>query len=216
MGQAAHRLAARLPGGERFLGAVGYDFSLVLGDGSQDVNGEPIRLREIDGDKIYLRLHEVCDEGDVAGQAVELGDYQHGALALALGEGLCQFGPVVSLPGLDLGVFTDQLRAVAVYVVENGLALGVEPQAAPALPVGGNTIIGNVFFHCHGSNSSGGAWRRRARPRSVVALAGAIAWAVAWSGVRRCRAPSGRRCARRRLGGAASIRYSGTSGSRDA
>src|ERR1700712_1112346 len=43
-------------------------------NGGQDVDHEPIRLRHIDRHKFNARLHEVRDEGDVAGEAIKLGD----------------------------------------------------------------------------------------------------------------------------------------------
>ena len=63
-------------------------------DGRHDVDRETVRLREIHCFKFDLRLHQVRDEGDVAGQAVELGDYELGTLKAACLQRFCQLWPV--------------------------------------------------------------------------------------------------------------------------
>jgi len=51
----------------------------MLGDGCQDMDGEPVRLREIDGRELDARLHQAGDEVNVAREPVELGDDERGA-----------------------------------------------------------------------------------------------------------------------------------------
>jgi len=62
------------------------------------VNHKAVRLRHIDGDG----LHEVRDEGDVAGEAIQLGDHQRSAMLAAELEGGSEGRPVIALAALDL------------------------------------------------------------------------------------------------------------------
>ncbi len=48
----------------------------MLGDGRQQVKGEPVRMGHIAGDELHTPVHEVGDEGDVARQPVQLGDHE--------------------------------------------------------------------------------------------------------------------------------------------
>jgi hypothetical protein len=66
----------------------------MLGDGRHDVDGETVRLREIHCFKFDLRLHQVGDEGDVAGQSVQLGDDELGTLKAACLQSFCQPWPI--------------------------------------------------------------------------------------------------------------------------
>jgi hypothetical protein len=69
--------------------AIGNRLRFMFGDGRDDVDREPVRLREIHGFKLDLRLHQVGDEGDVTGQAVRLDKL--GALKATRLQGLCEF-----------------------------------------------------------------------------------------------------------------------------
>jgi hypothetical protein len=46
----------------------------LLSDGRKDVDCEPVRLGEVDGDKLDVGIHERGDEIDVAGEPVQFGD----------------------------------------------------------------------------------------------------------------------------------------------
>jgi hypothetical protein len=59
----------------------------VLGYGRQYVDGEPVRLREIDRFEVNACFHEVGHERDVAGEPVELGDDALGPVNAARLEG---------------------------------------------------------------------------------------------------------------------------------
>jgi hypothetical protein len=43
----------------------------VLGDGGQNVDGQPVGLGHIASDEVRAALHQVGDESDVAGQPVK-------------------------------------------------------------------------------------------------------------------------------------------------
>ena len=72
--------------GERGLCALRNHLALMLGDGREDVNGQSVRGRHIDGHEVDAAFHQIRDEGDVAGQPVEPGDNQRGAVLAALVE----------------------------------------------------------------------------------------------------------------------------------
>lgn len=114
----------------------------MLGDGSQDVNGQPVGLGHVTGDEVRAALHQVGDESDVAGQPVKAGNQQGSATLPALFEGGQKLRPVrVPASALDLGELGHELAAV--HLAGNGLALRVQTEAARALAVGGNAVIGN-------------------------------------------------------------------------
>jgi hypothetical protein len=52
-------------------GPFGDGFAFMLGNGSEDVNGEFVRVGHIDCLKLDATLHEVCNEGDVTRQTVK-------------------------------------------------------------------------------------------------------------------------------------------------
>ncbi|MFZ1430886.1 MAG: hypothetical protein WAS21_29490 [Geminicoccaceae bacterium] len=112
-------------------GTLGNHLALVLGDGGEDVQGKPVGGRHVHGDELDPALHEARDEGDIAGQPVELGDDQRGPLPLAGGDRGMKFGPVV-LPGaLDLGEFGEDVAATG-GEIRDGPALGLQTEAACA------------------------------------------------------------------------------------
>jgi hypothetical protein len=65
--------------------AFGNHLGLALGYGRQYVDGEPVRLREID--RFEVNFHEVGHERDVAEEPVELGDDALGPVNAARLEG---------------------------------------------------------------------------------------------------------------------------------
>ena len=132
---------ARLGLGQGGAGALGNHLALVLRHSGEDVQGQPVGARHVHGDEFNTAFHEIGDEGDVAGQPVELGDDQRGALPLTGGNGRVEFGPVGFPPTLDLGELGEDVTAPG-RKVGNDAALGVEAKAAGSLAVGGNAVIG--------------------------------------------------------------------------
>jgi hypothetical protein len=55
----------------------------VLGNGRHDVDCQPIGLRKIRRLELELGFHQVRDEGNVASQAIQLGDYELCAMQAA-------------------------------------------------------------------------------------------------------------------------------------
>ena len=49
-------------------------------------------------------LHQSRDEMNIAGEAIQLGDYQPTFDPFRMGDGLCQFRAVLTLTALDLGI----------------------------------------------------------------------------------------------------------------
>ena len=101
---------------------------LVFRDGGQDVDGQAVGLGEVDGHEVDAALHQLGDEGDVAGQPVELGDHQGGAVQAAQAERPVQLGPVVALAALDLGHLGGQRPAPAVEVGLDRFPLRLQPK----------------------------------------------------------------------------------------
>ena len=137
--------AARLGRRQRGLGAGGDHLALVLGDGGQDVQGQLVGGGHVDRDELDAALHQVGDEGDVARQAVELGDHQHGPLPPAQLERRGELGPVGALAALHLGELGDQLAGAD--EAGDGGPLRIEPEAGLALPVGRNAVVGDKALH---------------------------------------------------------------------
>ena len=65
--------AARPGGRQRGPGPGGDHLALVLGDGDEDVQGQLVGGGHVDRSELDAGFHQVGDERDVAGQAVELG-----------------------------------------------------------------------------------------------------------------------------------------------
>lgn len=84
----------------------------------------------IDCDKLDARLHEAGEEGDVAGQPVELGDDEDGLRAPGVSEGANEFGTVGAFPALDLDVLPEKSRVVRpeVRLAGNALPLEAKPR----------------------------------------------------------------------------------------
>jgi hypothetical protein len=114
----------------------------MLGDGGQDVNGQPIRLGHIDGHEIDSALHQSGDEMDTAGQPVKSSDNEGGFVTAALVERSGELRAVgVPLTALDLLELEKQ--GSAVREPGNGGALSLQSKAALTLAVGRNTVVGN-------------------------------------------------------------------------
>jgi hypothetical protein len=115
----------------------------VLCHGRQDVNGELVGVGIIDGDKFNARIHQRCDESEIVGQAIQLGDNQLGPLPLADRQSLLEFGPLVALTALDLGELADQRPSATIQVVVDSLVLRLEAKAGFPLLVSGDSVIGD-------------------------------------------------------------------------
>ena len=91
--------------------------------------------------------HEPGDEGDVAGEAVELGD-DDGALAAAgRGAGYGQLRTAVervrTLAALRFGECRNEVEALLEGEAGDGLLLSLYPQAGLPLPLGGDPVVGD-------------------------------------------------------------------------
>jgi hypothetical protein len=65
----------------------------MLGDRREDVDREPVRLREVRCNEIDSGFHEVTDERNVTGEAVKLRDDELGATEPAASAGASAFTP---------------------------------------------------------------------------------------------------------------------------
>ena len=103
-------------------------------------------------DELCPTFHEARDKSDVAGQAIELGDHEHGLPPPAQIESGDELRPVILPAAFNLGEFLDQL-APAGDIAGNGRPLGIKAKAALSLPGGGNTVIGDELGHAVHSNT---------------------------------------------------------------
>jgi hypothetical protein len=115
----------------------------MLRDGGQDVNREFVCMWIVHRDELNTRVHQRRDEGQVARQAIELGDDQLGLLPLADRQSLLEFGPLVALTALDLGELADQRPGAAVQVLLDGMALCVQAKPTLALFVCADAKVGD-------------------------------------------------------------------------
>jgi hypothetical protein len=86
-------------------------------------------VRVIDGDELHTRVHERRDKGEVAGQAIELGNDELGFLFPAGRERLLQLRPVIALAALDLRELADEVPPTAVEIVKDRLPLRLKAQS---------------------------------------------------------------------------------------
>src|SRR5882724_5497509 len=100
---------ASLGGGESGLGPRADLFPLVFGERSEHMKHQFRGMGIVDGDELDPALHQIGDESDVAGEPVQLRDYERGLVAFAGCEGSLEFGTVGPVPALDLGMFGDKL-----------------------------------------------------------------------------------------------------------
>ena len=150
MGRVAAELHAPCLGDrERRLGALGDHPVLVLGHGRQDVDRQPVGLGEVAGDELDPALHQVRDEGDVAGQPVELGDHQGRLLHPAGGERQGELGPVDTPAALDLDELGHEPRGVA-GALEDRLPLCLQTEPGSTLALGRDAEIGDEPGRRHG------------------------------------------------------------------
>ena len=70
--------------GELVLSPLADGCPLVFGDSGQDADGEPVGVRIVGCEELDVAVHQRGDEGQIAAQAVELGDDELG-LVLATG-----------------------------------------------------------------------------------------------------------------------------------
>jgi len=66
------------------------------------MHGEPVGLGEVHRRELDPGLHEVRDEGNTAGQTIQLGDDEDGAMEPTEPEGFRQARAVILLATLDL------------------------------------------------------------------------------------------------------------------
>jgi hypothetical protein len=102
--------------------------------------------REFGHDEGDALAHQARDEGDIAGQPVELGHDHRTSGGSGGGKGRGQLWPAIerigALAALGLDVFADQQQALGQGKALNRGALGFQPQPGPALPLGGDAVVG--------------------------------------------------------------------------
>ena len=109
-----------------------------------DVQFEPLGVRAIAANEINP-FHQVGDECNIAAQPIEPTNHQAGTMFLASGYRFGQLGSIGALTALDLDEFAQQFPAAAVEIIQDGLALRIDPVAILALPIGRNPQVGDKF-----------------------------------------------------------------------
>ena len=140
--RAAQLLAACFGSRERLAGALADKLPLVLSDSGENMQGKPVCVGHIAGDKLHATLHQSRDKVNIARQPVEPGNNKHCLVSAALSERFGQLGAVNLAPAFYLCVFSED-RAAPTGIVVGGSALGVEAQTATSLSVGRNTVVGD-------------------------------------------------------------------------
>ena len=105
----------------------------MLGDGGEDVNGQPVGFGHVYRHEFYAAFHQPADEMHVARQPVELGDDQHRLIFPAGIERGGELRAVVLPAALNLGKALNNKFPVSVQEDIDGLLLGFKPQPAAAL-----------------------------------------------------------------------------------
>ena len=142
----------RLPGGEGGPGALRDQPPFLLGQRRVEVQHERVGIgaefRDDEGDALR---HQAGNEGDVAGEAVELGHHDR-ALCLArcgqrCGELRAAVERVGALAGLDLGELVKDGDALGFGKAGDRGSLGLDAQARSTLPLCRNAVVGNCGRH---------------------------------------------------------------------
>jgi len=120
---AAEFYAACLGGFQSNLGALANHLAFMLGYGGEDVNGQPVYLWHVHGDKLHPAFHESADKIHIPCQPVELGNHEGSFVFAARIERGSKFGTVVLASALNLGKKFDQLPTSSKEVT-HGLLLG--------------------------------------------------------------------------------------------
>ena len=142
----------RLAGGERGLRPLGDQPPLLLGERGIEVQHEGIGIgAKLGDDERHALRHQPGDEGDIAGEPVELGD-DDGALADSGrgqrgGELRAPIERIAALAGLDLGELAEEGESFAFGEAGDHGSLGLDSEPGAALPGGGDAIVGDCRFH---------------------------------------------------------------------
>jgi hypothetical protein len=86
----------------------------MLRHGGQDVDSQLVGEWHVHGHKFDAGLHERRDEGQVTGQAVELGDNELGLVSFAGRQSSRELRALVVLAALNLDKFLDQRPSAAI------------------------------------------------------------------------------------------------------
>ena len=92
---------------QRILSALRDHFPFMLCHGREDVHGQLVGVRVIDGHKFNAAVHQRGDECQIAGQPIEFGDDQFGLVPLASGERRGELRAIRPLAAFDLGELAD-------------------------------------------------------------------------------------------------------------
>ena len=76
-------------------------------------------------------------------QARDVGDHERGAIGAAHRQRIGELRAVRVSTAFDFGKLANQFPLAAVEIIDNSLALGVEPEARDALLIGRDTIVRN-------------------------------------------------------------------------
>ncbi len=115
----------------------------MLGDGGEHVHREPVYAGHVGGDEVHAPFHQVGDEGDAAGEPVELGDQQRRAPLPAQGERCGEAGAVGLAPALDVLERGNDLGPYGPGVQLDCGTLRIQPEPGQALLVGGDAVVGD-------------------------------------------------------------------------
>jgi hypothetical protein len=74
----------------------------MLGNGSEDMQRQPRRVRIVDGDELDAGVHQRGDERQIAREAIELGDAQTRLALAAESESPLKLRPIIALAGFNL------------------------------------------------------------------------------------------------------------------
>ena len=109
---------------------------LVLGDGRENVDGEPICVGEVGGDEFEPALHQPRDHLDVAGKTIEPCDDKRCTCDAAEAQRLAERWAVIPASAHGLGKFGDDNAGVVGDVVIYCGTLTFDAEAEPSLATG--------------------------------------------------------------------------------
>ena len=95
----------------------------MFGNSRQNVDGELVGVRVIDGHELDAGIHQGRNEGQISGQPIKLGDHQLGFVLTARLKRPGEFGPIGVLAALHLDKLADDLPGPAIEVIADCLLL---------------------------------------------------------------------------------------------
>jgi hypothetical protein len=131
--------AACLCSGQCGAGPLANQSGFMLRESGQDMNGQPVRQREIDRFERDVSVQKAGNEGHIPSKPVQLSNHECGFMDAAICQSGGKLRTVTTTPAFDFRELADEFCAVQVGL--DRLLLSLNPQPATALADGADPVI---------------------------------------------------------------------------